>query len=149
MAKIALVVANLGPKKTHVLRLLLRASSLAIGDILKRTKGRLPIIELEIAGHDLVQRASVFQRLVHELQDAGASFAMFELSSYEQMETLDPAKLIKVDTQMLGNLVSATLQDRSFREMRSSSSLDTSEPQRFLVRPDDASTQNSPHDKGP
>lgn len=107
MAKIALLVKELGHDKSRVVETLRRATSLPIAEIVNRSRSALPMLEVAMYGLDTPERVAVLRELVVDLAGAGANVEMFELMTGESYSSANKERLVRVDLQMLENMVAA------------------------------------------
>lgn len=107
MAKIALLVNEFGSDKARVVAAIRQATSLPIAEILSRSRSAQPMLEVPTFGLDMAERVAALRDLVADLVGAGASVEMFELMSGESLADADQGGLVRIDSQMLENMVAA------------------------------------------
>jgi len=107
MSKVSLLVKDFGHNKKQTVSLIRQFTSLPIGEIISRVRNGQPIFEIEMFGLDLAERVTNFRILVENLLNVATSLEMYELLSNEVFSEVDKESLVKVDLEMLMNMLRA------------------------------------------
>lgn len=120
MARIALLVSDLGARRVDAISAIRRRFPVAIGEIIRRTSSHEAVAELELHGTELERRAAEFRELATDLQKMGASTEMVELLEGERLPESYSRELVRVDIAMIDRMVTSIETEHAYSDVISS-----------------------------
>lgn len=111
MSKAALVINDIGNNAPRVIGEVRKRTHLSIGEVRERCQAMLPVLEVDLFGSDLEKKIDGLKSFIIDLRAAGASFEIYRLLSRESFENVNASSVVKMDINMLDNILTAHRQE--------------------------------------